>query len=1167
MVYVAKEAKVNNTSRSAWKRNTTVERIDIDVVVSIRPPGGVGGEAPRRGVAAVWEAVRLPPPPTDERSQRGKKRKRKTEQPEAGVVLKVHVSNFMCHRKLSVPLCKHVNFINGRNGSGKSAILAALQICLGAKAHLTHRAKKMADFIRHGWKGDAVLEVTLLNTEHGFMFEEYGESITIRRTIKQPSGGGFALLGHDRKVKSTNKAELLRMLEFLNIQVDNPVAVLDQENSKKFILGTEKDKYEFFLKATDLGRISDYIEEAGEYITKMKNGSDAASHQYRRSKDRISALKHEYKAFQELEKLERTMWAIQEHIEWAVVSAAEEKVKKLRLDTTAKTLLRDKLNEKIAEFNKEIADTEARKLEVNARLNAGVAETARLKQVLIKAKEEFRKAESPLRDLRTQRTSLETERKDKMKAKDALSRDLNLAREAAVRAATDGEERLLHEKIQEADHSLAGVGHQQASRGGEEYLFELRRAANQAEEMAHKAKEELQACDKDVRSRQAEANRLQTETFNPLSALGSHMPALVRRISQNADKFHSPPVGPIGASIQLKEEYKGFRVCIEGHLSRHLNNFVVSCHQDRATLMRIIRAFRGNQRWFVPTIIVQTLQPRYRPQSNPPGFLQIMQAINVDNDQAFNSLVDQCSIEKNCLFASKEEAEKACLRGRSGTYERLPYGMYEAYYPSLGGKSCSKFTVSGRNLETRMNVVNSNRHRRVLGVDEGTQKEEAQAQVRQAQSARERAKSGADAAARSLNEARHALREEEGDRKRLQSEVKKQEVEKTRLSNQLMALQAKNNDSSDPTEQLERDLQVATEGVESVEAELATNQRLSEEAASKIEPFERAKAIATKAHKDSGTKSAKLQDELEKIVDAGKKPGHKLSKAAPQVEKVEKELEHLAQTKEEAEKSVETAMDSAKSFMAKSRRQPPWDGRRADDPGKRTVEALRAKLKQAEERYFNDPIKINMGNRTKAMVVEELIQEESTRGDMGWAINKLDSNMKMLSDERLKRREKWKTFRDVIPTWTARMFGDILAEKEAHGEVKFNHKKKTLGLSYQSQAHNDTSKCRDVRQLSGGEKSYATLALLLSLGAHHDCPFRVMDEFDVFMDAVSRDHAILEVLKFAKRNKDKQFIFITPQDLSSVTSSDTCKIIKMQPPRKGDHNQTTLTESFGSSSS
>lgn len=32
-----------------------------------------------------------------------KKRRRK---PEAGVVLKVYVENFMCHRKLTVPLCK-----------------------------------------------------------------------------------------------------------------------------------------------------------------------------------------------------------------------------------------------------------------------------------------------------------------------------------------------------------------------------------------------------------------------------------------------------------------------------------------------------------------------------------------------------------------------------------------------------------------------------------------------------------------------------------------------------------------------------------------------------------------------------------------------------------------------------------------------------------------------------------------------------------------------------------------------------------------------------------------------------------------------------------------------------------------------------------------------------
>ncbi len=53
---------------------------------------------------------------------------------------------------------------------------------------------------RHGWAGDAVVEVTLLNNEHGFNFEEYGSSITVRRTIRQPSGGGFELRGHDGQV-------------------------------------------------------------------------------------------------------------------------------------------------------------------------------------------------------------------------------------------------------------------------------------------------------------------------------------------------------------------------------------------------------------------------------------------------------------------------------------------------------------------------------------------------------------------------------------------------------------------------------------------------------------------------------------------------------------------------------------------------------------------------------------------------------------------------------------------------------------------------------------------------------------------------------------------------------------------------------------------------------
>ncbi|CAN0091585.1 unnamed protein product [Ectocarpus sp. 12 AP-2014] len=302
----------------------------------------------------------------DEKSRGSKKKS------EAGVVLKINVSNFMCHRKLTVPLCKQVNFINGRNGSGKSAILAALQICLGAKAHLTHRAKKMTDFIRHGWKGDAILEVTLLNTEHGFKFEEYGESITIRRTIKQPSGGGFALVGADGEIKSKEKSELTRLLDTLNIQVDNPCAVLDQENSKKFLQGSESDKYAFFMKATDLERIHADSEETGRSISIMKAGHHDAVSMLPKYQEIVRQLKLELKEYENLRELKEKINRLQEQTVWAHVNVSEETVAEYEEAIKERKAEVEKGQEKIAQLGKEIEDTLASKEEVKARYDARV---------------------------------------------------------------------------------------------------------------------------------------------------------------------------------------------------------------------------------------------------------------------------------------------------------------------------------------------------------------------------------------------------------------------------------------------------------------------------------------------------------------------------------------------------------------------------------------------------------------------------------------------------------------------------------------------------------------------------------------------------------------------------------------------------------------------------
>jgi predicted ATPase len=69
---------------------------------------------------------------------------------ENGVIESVHCFNFMCHKNWELKLNPLINFVIGKNGSGKSAALTALILCLGGKASATNRATNLKGFISEG---------------------------------------------------------------------------------------------------------------------------------------------------------------------------------------------------------------------------------------------------------------------------------------------------------------------------------------------------------------------------------------------------------------------------------------------------------------------------------------------------------------------------------------------------------------------------------------------------------------------------------------------------------------------------------------------------------------------------------------------------------------------------------------------------------------------------------------------------------------------------------------------------------------------------------------------------------------------------------------------------------------------------------------------------------
>jgi chromosome segregation ATPase len=172
---------------------------------------------------------------------------------EAGIIEEIRCTNFMCHDQLTVPLGPLINFIIGHNGSGKSAVLTALTICLGGKASATNRGQNLQSFIKNG-RDHANLAVKIKNQGvSAYKPDQFGDSIIVERHFIRSGGSGFKLKDRNGKIVSQKKADVEDVIDAFAMQLDNPMNVLTQDLARQFLnSSTPKDKYKFFLKGTQL---------------------------------------------------------------------------------------------------------------------------------------------------------------------------------------------------------------------------------------------------------------------------------------------------------------------------------------------------------------------------------------------------------------------------------------------------------------------------------------------------------------------------------------------------------------------------------------------------------------------------------------------------------------------------------------------------------------------------------------------------------------------------------------------------------------------------------------------------------------------------------------------------------------------------------------------------
>jgi chromosome segregation ATPase len=131
-------------------------------------------------------------------------------------------------------------------------------------------------------------------------------------------------------------------------------------------------------------------------------------------------------------------------------------------------------------------------------------------------------------------------------------------------------------------------------------------------------------------------------------------------------------------------------------------------------------------------------------------------------------------------------------------------------------------------------------------------------------------------------------------------------------------------------------------------------------------------------------------------------------------------------------------------------------------------------------------------------------------------------------------------------------FHQLMQLRNYSADIEIDHKDQTLALKVIPRDSQVEGAVSNTKSLSGGERSYSTVAFLISLWNCVDHPFYFLDEYDVFSDEYNRHMMTMLLLNEADRRKDRQFGFLTPQEFSNISAGDNITIHKLSDPERMD---------------
>ncbi|KAH9469428.1 hypothetical protein MJO29_003615 [Puccinia striiformis f. sp. tritici] len=1029
---------------------------------------------------------------------------------EAGSISKVILVQFMCHRYQVVELGPQINFVIGHNGSGKSAVLTAITLVLGAKANATNRGSSLKSFIR---EGQNKAEVTLHLTNRGeeaFQPEIYGNEIIIERSISKDGASGFKIKsGRDQKTVSTKRDALQTILDHFMIQADNPLNVLNQDAAKKFLnASSSKQKYEFFIRGTQLQQLTDEYEDINANILMSKTLLDKKREDlpelYERAKSAQKSLKEVTEASNAKDKIS----LVQQELAWIYLAEAE-----AQRDSAAEVLLSEerilpkyeaKVQEtenKLAEVEEEIKRVEAQK----AARNDDQCETERLE--LIKRQRglveririmnaEVREAHATLektdKDIAEQTRLIEVENAKSLKNTDS-------SRQQAI------------ERIGQLGCDITELEnrHVQVEKG----LLEANEMGKTANTQTSQYDNQLRAMMVSLENTQRSIQEYGSTRKNKLLLFGQSADKLKHAI-ETTNGWTEKPIGPLGYYIQVKD--KSWQPVLETVLGGSLGSYMVVNERDE----KLLRSLMSNLRCISPIIRSRRDLFDYTEGEPAPEFLTILRALNFEDELVKRALINDIRIERSILVEHRREGDP--IMSNPPHLRRNIDSCFTRDGYKVGG------VQGGRGVRALAMYRGPPR----LSTDDGSFIVELNEKVIELESQIQETKQQLVAARGKCRQATDQIQKLKSEDRNIREKLRKTQDMKASIQDDLDQ-SASSNVSA--LEDIKRELESERAKLYDQTKELI---RQKDSLHAELGPIKAQHEIYVRRRDNWQQEEEALNIELTSRITARVTTTETLKHFRDSLAKQSVKISEAKRVYEDAEARLPATIAQAKEITGCTEIVRTTRSREKVIADLETLTRIVAATEKRHGKSLED-------------IEAQSIEAKANYHKADTQIKEQGRSLRVLKVALSLRKERWIQFRTHIAVRAKMKFVTHLSKRGYTGKLNFNHNTQRLEIQVNTSEQEGTQgKLKDPKALSGGEKSFSTISLLLTLWDAINCPIRCLDEFDVFMDEVNRRIAIRMMIDSAKEANDVQYVFITPNGLSFIQTGDETKIIKMQDPTR-----------------